>query len=175
MKHLYKRIIMIASCVALSFCVMSCDIGLTHETTETTVPPETTETTVPPENNPYLFETVNELIMAIKRNPSFYYNEEVTVNGTILKAKNYYTAICDLSDISNLSSSLEFDFEVYNIYTKWKEANFCIDIEINDELLYAVVVTGDYVKLCGTVKVADGEFYLDVSKCEVLKFASERK
>lgn len=171
MKHLYKRIIIIALCVSISFCVMSCEISFPIETADTT---EATEEATSAEKNTFSFETVNDLLIAIKRNPSNYGNEKITVKGTILK-KNDHTAICDLSDVADLSPSLEFDVEEYSIYRKYKGNNLCMDIVFYDDLSHSVVTTGDYVELCGTVKVSNGEVILDNCECEIIKFASERK
>lgn len=120
------------------------------------------------------FKTINDLIIAIQKNPSVYSSKKVIVEGTILK-KDDYTAICDLSDVSDLSAAMAFDVAEYSIYRNYKAENKCIDIKIYDDLTYAIVGSGDYVKLSGTVKVADGEVYLDNCECEVIKSLSGRK
>ena len=133
-----------------------------------------TTVTATTHNDLYSFATVNDLIIAIKRNPTAYRNKEVTVTGTILK-KNTYIAICDLSYVADLSASLDFSVREYSVYTNCKENNMCIDIIIYDDMAYAAVTSGDYVKLSGSIKAADGALYLDDCECEIIKFASERK
>lgn len=169
MKMFFKYIGSFIVCVSMLLCVASCDILQISKDTETT------EVATTPQSDSISFDTVNDLIIAVKRNPSTYADKKVTVKGTILKEKDYYTAVCDLSDISDLSYSSGFDFEAYLIYDKYKEYNYCIDIEFCDDFTYAVSSKGDYVELCGTVMVSNGELILGNCECEIIEFASERK
>ena len=172
MNKYFKSTCIIALCVALSCCAVSCEVG---EPTETAEAVNATETNTAPKENQFTFKTVNDLVVAIKRNPSVYANEKITVKGTVLK-KNDHNAICDLSDIPDyLSSSLEYDVREYRIYRNCKENNSGIDIVFGDDLSYSVVTAGDYVELCGTVQISNGEIKIDNCKCEIITFASERK
>lgn len=191
MKHSSKRIIIIAICSILAIAViaLTTSLILTIKNYQETIEDLEDDLEEKEDNDskddadndnadnvkvPFSFDTVNDLITAVKSNPSTYANKKITVKGTILK-KNDHTAVCDLSDVSGLSSSLEFDVSEYAIYRKYKENNFCIDIVFYDDLSYSVATTGDYVELGGTVKVSNGKIILDNCECEIIKFASERK
>lgn len=167
MKIFLKYIVPFIFCISMLSCFVSCDMIQMHQSAETT---ETTET----EEDMFSFDSVYDLIIAIKKNPSAYGNEKVTVQGTIFKQGDY-TAICDISDVSDLSTSSDFSVSGYAVYRNCKKTNHGIDIEFYNDISYAVVTTGDYVELSGTVKTINGEIILDNCECEIIKFASERK
>lgn len=179
MKKTLKAVCMIALCVALSCCIMSCEISFPIETDNTTKADNTTEATeevTSDKKSSYSFDTVEELIIAIKKNPATYKNRQIEVLGTAIKDDyegNSY--IVDDSDFDFSSVDSSFDVQYYVWLKTQKETNATISVVITDELSYAVVSTGDYVKMRGTVKVSNGEIYLDDCECEIVKCASERK
>jgi hypothetical protein len=175
-----KILLLVLFCVALSTCITSCSIALTIEPACTkpieteTAGTEPVETEPIKSEDPYTFSSVNSLVVAIKKKPHEYINKEITVFGTIVHSKEHYTGICDADSTEYLSNESGFDVQEYRRYRSWKEDNKGIDIIIGDKLLYACAESGDYVELCGTVIISNGELYLDNCEYEIIRLASER-
>ncbi|MBE6582330.1 MAG: hypothetical protein E7648_03600 [Ruminococcaceae bacterium] len=116
----------------------------------------------------YSFNSVLELMTAIKKNPSAYNNKQVKVIGTAIKKETNgerETLLLDLSSGEVLpdTSSTSFDIEYYIWLQRKEETGKIIDITIADDVFYAVLKTGDYIKLYGTVCISNGE--IDLDKC----------
>ena len=111
----------------------------------------------------YSFNSVFELMTAIKKNPSAYNNKQVKVVGTIYKQKVSGVESKILLDKNSFPSLSSSDIQHYIWKAESNEANTLIDIVIADTVMDTVLGTGDYIKLYGTVRISNGEIYLD--KC----------
>lgn len=134
---------------------------IVNSKSETSTPEETTsteETKSEALNNEFAFNTVADLRKAIKYDPYKYYDAEIQVKGTLCKSDGgEITALVDLTEpLPTDRYGVEFRYEVRN--------NPNIDIVIADEVLYTVAENGDYMTVCGVVKIVNGEIYLD--NCE---------
>lgn len=106
------------------------------------------------EDNSLYFETVSELLAAIKYDPYKYANKEIQVQGTLCKFESdKITVLFDLSEPLTANNGVQLR------YVARTSPN--IDIVISDEILYTVAESGDYMTVCGIVKISDGEIYLD--------------
>ena len=99
----------------------------------------------------YSFNNVNDLLSAIKTNPYEYNNKEVQVEGTLAKCD----AILALVDINE-----PLDSRGVMLRSQLKN-NPNINIKIPDDLLYTIANHNDYMQISGTVKIANGEIYLN--------------
>ena len=218
MKHLYKRIIIIASYVILGVAVIALTGALILTTamsnnlnsnlnsknlelqskldiSEEALQSQKTLTeqykseaerwknkllNSDPDNVTYAdsFNSVEELNVAIKKNPTYYNNKRIKVVGTIIKYDNEDGNIFDLDTYivddngSDFSTYDEFDFYVWMRYNR--NSKGIIPIEITDDLQYTVVETGDYVKMYGTVKISNGEIYLTNCEYSIIATRDER-
>lgn len=111
----------------------------------------------------YVFSSVNELYLAIKSNPTAYNNKQVKVYGMLFtyKTSNKSIGLIDYKgeEFPSSSSLLAGVFLDEKI-----EAKTGIKVTLSNDLEYTVAETGDYVNLYGTVKISNGEIYLD--KCQ---------
>ena len=149
-----KRILSIALCVVLSFCLSSCDqiSSLVGETDTIT-----NETSAPiDDNDPYTFETVAELKAAIKKYPSQYENAQITVKGTTLR-KNGSLHLVN----GHFGSGMRYELEMLQ--------SPHITISMSDEKLTTLLENGDYVKIIGIVTISDVEVYLDNCNYEMIE------
>ena len=170
MKRFFKYIVSFVVCISMLLCSVSCDTSKMSQETDTT------EITTVTENDMFSFDSVNDLITAIKKNPTTYNKKQVNVLGTVIKDDyegNSYIVDDDDFDFSYVNSS--FDVRYYAWLKTQKETNATMSVVITDDVSYAVVATGDYVKMHGTVKIHDGKIYLDDCECEIITCASERK
>ena len=147
-----KRILSFSLCVILSFSLFSC-VEQDNNIGET-------ETANMDDNDPYTFSTVSELKNAIKKNPKHYNNKDITIQGTIMKVDSD-TLLVDFSG-STLGAMERYEIK--------KDSSRYIAIVIPDDILSAVLETGDYIKLSGTVRISEGEIYLD--NCEYTMIAT---
>jgi hypothetical protein len=114
----------------------------------------------------YSFDSVSTLLSAIKKNPNEYVNKQVKVVGTAYNTKTngvFETVLFDMSSSESFPDTPSSEFEIENhVFLKRKRENGeLITIEITDEVMLTVLESGDYIKLYGTVRVANGEIYLD--------------
>ena len=116
----------------------------------------------------YEFESVETLVEAIKKAPSEYYNKNVKVLATVYRNDKGSITIFDTSDeyVTNNMSSIEFLIRLNRTVN--------LDAHISDNMQYAVVASGDFVKLYGTVKTANGEVYLDNCQYDMISSVTER-
>lgn len=139
-----KRILSIALCVILSFGLFSCG---EHDNDNTTNIDD---------NDPYTFDTVAELKSAIKKNPGQYEDKQVSVEGSIVTKENSII----LSDAVGDGGAM---FRADAL----RSPNITIIIA-NDKKV-TLLDNGDYVKICGAVKISDDEIYLDNCDYEMIK------
>jgi predicted RNase H-like nuclease (RuvC/YqgF family) len=112
----------------------------------------------------YEFTTVNALIAAIKSNPEAYHNKKVKVFGMIFTYESDNKKEFALIDYKGEELSYSYDFKARLFKNEKIEAKEAIDVTLSSDLQYTVAETGDYVNLYGTVKITNGEIYLD--KCQ---------
>lgn len=115
----------------------------------------------------YEFSSVNALLKAIKSNPTAYSNKQVSVYGMILAYARDSQKSIALIDYKGEDVSFTDDLFGYYDARRFKddkkEAKEAIDVTFSSDLQYTVAETGDYVNLYGTVRITNGEIYLD--KC----------
>jgi hypothetical protein len=113
----------------------------------------------------YEFSSVNALLKAIKNNPTAYSNKQVCVYGMIIAYT--WNDEKNIALIDYKGEDISFPDGNYGGYKALRlvddkiEAKEAIDAIFSNDLQYTVAETGDYVNLYGTVRVANGEIYLD--------------
>ena len=112
----------------------------------------------------YEFDSVTALWEAVKKAPSAYTNQNIKVVATVYKDKQGDIVIVDIND-ENLGL---LDGSLKTLSFLSKNAN--IDVKIPN----AFVESGDYIKLYGTVKISNGEIYLDNCQYDMISTVSER-
>lgn len=142
-----KRILCIALCVILIFSFSSCRKTDNKGTTETT---ETVD-----DNDPYTFNTVADLKSAIKKEPSLYEDNQVTVKGSISKMAGGIILTDAVGDGGAMFSA--------NARTSPN-----ITIIVPDDKKVTLLDSGDRVEIIGTVKISDVEIYLDACDYKII-------
>ena len=113
------------------------------------------ETTV--QENGYSFSTVANLLAAIKANPYKYANQEIQVKGTLCKCEGSGNVSSILALVDTAEPPPTFGVALrYEV-----EHSPNINIKITDDILYSVAEHNDYLQITGTVKISNGEIYLD--------------
>ena len=114
----------------------------------------------------YEFSSVNALLTAIKNNPEAYHNKQIKVFGMIFTydTENYNRKAIALIDYKGEVLSYDSGFKARFFKNDKIEAKEAIEATLSSDLQYTVAETGDYVNLYGTVKIINGEIYLD--KCQ---------
>ena len=141
-----KRILCIALCVILIFSFSSC--RQTEETAD--------------DNDQYTFDTVADLKSAIKKDPSLYEDNKVTVKGSISKMGDGII----LTDYSG-DGGVMFQVEAK------RHAN--ITVIISEDKKVMLLDSGDYVEIIGTVKISDVDVYLDECDYKIITSIYDRK
>ena len=145
-----KTILNIVLCVILCFTLSACGgHGQKNET-------EASNTPIININDPYAFDSIANLLTAIKKNLQQYENIQVSVKGYILEINEQLT----LTDVSGKGGAM-------NRYYAKKSAN--IKLFMLDHKTITVLDTGDYVRISGTVKISDTEIYLDSCDYEMIE------
>lgn len=116
------------------------------------------------DGDPFTFSTISELRNAIKKNPTYYNDNKITVTGTILEHDG------DILLVDFNGSS--YDAKEYSEIIRNKRKH--IRVVISDDVSVAVLERGDYIKLNGTVRIANGEIYLDNCEYTMLITCDER-
>lgn len=114
----------------------------------------------------YEFSSVNALLTAIKKNPEAYHNKQVKIFGMILTYEHETFNRKEIVLIDYKGETLPDNDGYQARYLKRNkiEAKQAIEVTMLNDLQYTVAETGDYVNLYGTVKITNGEIYLD--KCQ---------
>lgn len=100
------------------------------------------------------FETVSDLLSAIKHDPYNFIDKEVQVKGTLCKFEgDKTTVLVEVPDPLAVKDGVVFRYEAINSPK--------INITISDEIMHAVIESGDYITACGIVRISNGEVYLD--------------
>ena len=157
MKKFFALILII---VFITLCMFSCKKSeYTSEEESSSVETQKTASTNPitGENTYASFNTVSELLQAIKYDPYKYVNQEIQVTGTLIKQEdNGISALVDISKTYTDISELDGYAGRYH-YRK----DPCIDITITDDILNTVADSGDYMTVYGTVRISSEKIYLD--------------
>ena len=147
-------------CLSLSACSQPDE---PTDTANTDTTPVTTD-----DNDPYTFELVQDLKLAIKKNPEMYENKQITVKGSILKTDGKVIvsdaaplSIDDTFNGSTLMAEVEF--------RKRANANPNIAIVMSKDNTATLLDSGDYVKIIGTVTITNSEVYLGSCTYEMIK------
>ena len=98
------------------------------------------------------FETVSDLLNAIKNDPYTYANKTIQVKGTLAKC-DPILALVEINEPLDSYYGVELRYQIKN--------NPSIDIKITDDILYTVAEHNDYLQISGVVKIVNGEIYLD--------------
>jgi hypothetical protein len=124
----------------------------------------TTETTTSASAEPIAsFDTVESFRLAMKKNPKQYIENRISIKGYMdkLTLGNYnYTW---LEDVHTPSDEL--------VDPKAPR----IELFITDEVVLTVVGDGDYVEVCGTVEIEEGEVCLKNCTCTMITAFEEMK
>ena len=111
----------------------------------------------------YSFNSVNSLMTAIQKNPNTYKNKQVKVVGSIC----YHWYDNSKLDLFDLKTTDEYIFDESYASAKrmfWEEDKYqrgeLISVEFKKDALSSFLKDKDYIKLYGTVSIADGEIYL---------------
>ena len=139
-------------CIVFIFCLVSCQDDGSANTEESSAYTEPVAS----------FETVKDFKIAIKKNPTSYIDKRVLVKGYMdkLVLMNTFTR---LSDVHTESDEL-------------KDPNIpIIEVFILDPTLRTVVEDGDYIEICGTVSVSDGEICLKDCTYTMITTNEERR
>lgn len=112
----------------------------------------------------YEFSSVNALYSAIKSNPAAYNNKQVKIFGMIftyeISKKTIGLIDYKRENLSSYGSGLRAGI----FMDKKIEAKEGIEVTLSNDMQYTVAETGDYINLYGTVRITNGEIYLD--KCQ---------
>ena len=132
-----KRLLSILFCIAFVFCLVSCD---SEDSTESA---ESNSTTIEPTAS---FNTVEDFVISLKKNPKLYIDKYVAVKG-------YANASTLQSKRVWLYDELLKDNELYDGRAR-------IKVDITDSVLLAVIEDGDYIEIYGIVEILEGEVCL---------------
>jgi hypothetical protein len=143
-----KKILSLMLCVGLVLCFLACGQADSSSAVQTTVADD---------GDPYTFETVAKAKAAIKKEPVRYESSRITVKGSIVTRDNGII----LSDFRG-DGGLMFIAEALRYPN--------ITIVMSSKKTSALLESGDYVKIIGTVTITETEIYLD--DCEYKMIAS---
>jgi hypothetical protein len=109
---------------------------------------------------------IAELRIAIKKNPTEYNNKQATLKGTILK-EDGKTILLDYH--RSTTSGVTGSGLLFGVRQRAEAKNKpSIEVILSDTIQSYVVESWDYVELTGTVKISDGEIYLDNCQCTII-------
>ncbi len=181
MKNNFIKLFSLLICFALPFVLSSCgkDNTSAEETTQQESIVEQYSTGVINADKEgieyeYFFESVEELNLAMKKDPDKYNNATVKIIGT-LGIKDNRCYIIDYTvtstnvppkDTSSAMTRYEFDKVLYK-HEK-------IEIIIANDAQYAVAEEGDFVKLYGTLKLTREAIYIDSCEYDLIATLDER-
>lgn len=128
----------------------------------------------------HYFESVENLLSAIKHDPEKYNNAKVKVVGTVQKffsseAKYDGRLVDFVATSTNTPSSLDGVMERYNFNQTLGGSKYDIYLNILNDAQYAVASDGDYVKIYGTVKLERDNIYIEVNKYDLIATLDERR
>lgn len=119
----------------------------------------------------YYFNSVEELLIALKHNPDKYNNSKIKVIGTINKNFDKITLV----DFKASSWTVpEKGESYYNLYVQL-DSRDSITILITNDAQYSVVEIGDYVKVYGTVRLTRDAIYIDDCEYDLIASLDERR
>ena len=150
-----KRVFTLLIIIVTALCLFSCEKSVS-QSVETT-PKAEIANPLPGEDAYNSFNTVSDLLQAIKHDPYKYANKEIKVKGTLIKQKDQgISALVDISVTYTDISVLDGFAGRYHYRN-----DPCIDITITDDILNTVAGSGDYMTVYGTVRISDEKIYLD--------------
>ena len=137
-----KKVLSIIFCIGIIFCLASCQFIKPKPPQDSTNSESNSTNTEPVAS----FNTVEDFKVEIKKNPTLYNDKQVSVKG-------YANELTLLNKKVWLYDVLLADDELYDDRPR-------IEVIITDSVLLAVVEDGDYIEVCGTVTISNGEIYL---------------
>ena len=158
MKKYTVILLVIVLSAAVVFCASCANNSGNSDITETMREEQTDD------GDPFTFSTVSELKNAIKKNPKYYNNKEITIQGTVMKSDSD-TLLVDFNG-SSLGAMERYEIK--------QDSSRYIAIVVPDDILSAVLETGDYINLNGTVRILEGEIYLDHCEYTMVMTRDER-
>ena len=115
----------------------------------------------------YSFDNVKDLLVAIKSNPYAYYNKNVKVIGWVYKESDSYETVLVSDGIMDLSANHGYSI-AHEVWLA-RQNNSAVNLTFLTELEYAVLDSGDYVKLYGTILIDNsGEILLSDCTYELI-------
>ena len=109
------------------------------------------------------FDTVESFNIALKKNPKQYMGNRISIRGYMDKLTLGTSIYTRLEDVHTPKDELK-DLSVARI-----------KLFITDRVMLTVVGHGDYVEVCGTVEIKDGEICLNNCMCTVITAFEEIK
>ena len=147
-----KKLVSIVVCAVLIFCFASCQ-------TENAIAEESDSVIAEPIAS---FDTIESFIILLKKNPKDFIGNQISIKGYM-----------DKFVLNTIYTQLE---DVYTPSDELKDPNVArIKLFITDEVMLTVVGDGDYVEVCGTVEIVDGEICLKNCTCTVITAFEEMK
>lgn len=123
----------------------------------------------------YLFDSVEALQCAIKREPEKYNGTTIKIIGTIYRSSDDTWLVDFTATSENLPSpDLSPGGKFLTFYTLKTTAEYWIEIMISSDAQYAVSETGDYVKIYGTLKITRDSIYISNCTYDLIATADER-
>lgn len=146
-----KKLVSIVSCVALVLGFASCQIVRIEESDSVS------------NESIASFDSVESFNIALKKNPKQYTGNQVSIKGYMDKLSYGHYNHTWMEDVYSPPDELK-DQSVARI-----------ELFITDEVVLTVVGDGDYVEVCGTVVIEEGEICLKNCTCTVITAFEEMK
>ena len=113
-------------------------------------------------NSKYSFNSVEALLKAIKKDPTAYNNVQIKVVGSALKGtttSGQKALLFDLPSNSTLNSDFDYNYWIWRLEKESSHPQ--IYFTLTDNIQFTVLSSGDYIKVTGTVRIANNQIYLD--------------
>ncbi len=132
-----------------------------------------------PYNVQYLasFDSVKSLYRTIKSSPDQYNNKKIKVFGTVF---NYSSIkLVDITDLSKIKDIDKSSLHSNNLGVAERnmfdsQTGHEIELNIKSDAQYAVISTGDLVKLYGTLRIERNKIYIDDCTYSLVATLEER-
>ena len=159
-KTILGKLLSITLCLIFCFIFCSCEFcRINYGSTNTS---NYLGTSINKDDDPFTFESVDELKIAIKKEPKYYNNKQVTVKGTAIAYEDCILLV-------------DFNGTDFGAMERYESKKNSVVIIIPDDVLYSVLETGDYIEVNGTVAISDGKTYLDNCDYTMIATCKERE
>lgn len=127
----------------------------------------------------YFFDSVEDLLVAIKHHPEEYNNAKVKVVGTletgVSDTLNGTRLLDFIAKSTNTPSSNSSALDYFHFRQALNSSDGKIDIIISNDAQFAVAEDGDYVKVYGTVKITRNAIYIADCEYDLIATLKERR